>query len=315
MRKLLVIIAVITLFAGCEKKGGKLELIMTYHTESDNLKSNQELKSNKKASIAQYSQFGDYITSITPSRFMGKFLHLGLSNWHENQSAGDELGIDFFDNSLDWANPLRLADFSNNSSVIFEPEEIEVSENAELIYFIAVCFYFYQELELPEPYENFYGNSLQFLNFDGGIANNFDGPTIGVEKIGRFLKASHEDFLAPIFNPDWTGFQGNYPVGGHSYVFGNTDTTFIFRKEDDQRTNDDPMGQAGYIVRSNNYEPISISAISEGETKTIHGTMSFNTTDLIQIYAGQDNIPYSSDDIFVYAPNFWERISVSLEYY
>jgi hypothetical protein len=43
--------------------------------------------------------------------------------------------------------------------------------------------------------------------------------------------------------------------------------------------------------------------------------MSFNITDLIQIYAGQDNIAYTFDDIFVYAPNFWERISVSLEYY
>jgi hypothetical protein len=42
--------------------------------------------------------------------------------------------------------------------------------------------------------------------------------------------------------------------------------------------------------------------------------MSFNTTDLIHIYAGADNIPYTADDIFVYAPYFWERISVILEY-
>ncbi len=309
-------IAIITLFAGCEKRGGKLDLIMTYYTESDNLKSTQGLKSDYKTSTVQYTQFGDYITSITPSRFIGKFLHLRLSNWHENQAAGEELNIDFFDNNLDIANPLRLADFSNNSVVIFEPDEVEVSENAELIYFIAICLFFYQELELPEPYEDFYGNSLQYLNFDGGIGDNFDGPTIGVEKIGRFLKASHEDFLAPIFNPVWTGFEGNYPVSSHSYVFGNTDTTFIFKTDvPDQRTNDDPMGQAGYIVRSNNYTPVSVSAIAEGETKTIHGTMSFNTSDLIQIYAGQDNIPYTSDDIFVYAPNFWERISVRLEYY
>jgi hypothetical protein len=315
MRKLLLMIALVTLFTGCEKKGGKLELMMTYYTESDNIKSNQGLKSINKTTITQYSQFGNYITSITPSRFIGKFLHLRLSNWHENQAGGDELNIDFFDNSLEIANPLRLADFSNNSSVIFEPDEIEVRDNAELIYFIAVCLFFYQELELPEPYENLYGNSLQFLNFDGANAINFDGPTISVEKTGRFLKAGHEDFLAPIFNPNWTGFDGNYPVSAHSYVFGNTDTTFIFKKEDDQRTIDDPMGQAGYIVRSNNYTPVSISAIAEGETKTIHGTMSFNTTDLIQIYAGQDNTPYTSDDIFVYAPNFWERISVRLEYY
>jgi hypothetical protein len=40
--------------------------------------------------------------------------------------------------------------------------------------------------------------------------------------------------------------------------------------------------------------------------------MTYCINNLIQIYAGQDNIPYTSDDIFVYAPNFWERLSVSL---
>jgi hypothetical protein len=30
-------------------------------------------------------------------------------------------------------------------------------------------------------------------------------------------------------------------------------------------------------------------------------------------YAGNDNIPYTFDDWFTYAPNFWERINVRLE--
>jgi len=114
----------------------------------------------------------------------------------------------------------------------------------------------------------------------------------------------------------WRPFlSGNYPVRAHSYVFGNTDSTFIFYSDQHVSTVDNPQGQIGYIVRSNKYNTITISAIPDEETKTIKGTMSFNTTDLIQLYAGQDNIPYTYDDIFVYAPNFWERISVSLEYY
>jgi len=40
--------------------------------------------------------------------------------------------------------------------------------------------------------------------------------------------------------------------------------------------------------------------------------MTFDINNLIQIYAGADNIPYTSDDIFVYAPRFWERLSVNL---
>lgn len=304
------------MITGCEKKGGKLQLVMTYNTDQVNKNSDQGLKSTPELTNTHYSQFGDYITSITPSRFIGKFLHIRLSNWDENQEPGDELNIDFFDNNIEMANSLRLADFSNNSSVNFEPDEITVRNNTELNYFIAICLFFYQELELPQPYENFTGNDLKFLNFDGGFNNNFDGQSIGVEKTGTHLKASHEDFLAPIFNTGWSGFYGNYPVGAHSYVFGKTDTTYIFKSDlQHQRTNDNPMGQNGYIVRSNKFNPVSISAISEGETKTIHGKMSFNTSDLIQIYAGQDNIQYTSDDIFVYAPNFWERISIKLEYY
>lgn len=47
--------------------------------------------------------------------------------------------------------------------------------------------------------------------------------------------------------------------------------------------------------------------------KGMFSTISFDTQNLIQIYAGIDNIPYSSDDIFVYAPNYWERVIVKLE--
>jgi len=43
--------------------------------------------------------------------------------------------------------------------------------------------------------------------------------------------------------------------------------------------------------------------------------MNFNITELIQIYAGKDNIPYTFDDVFVYAPKFRERISVILNTY
>ena len=33
---------------------------------------------------------------------------------------------------------------------------------------------------------------------------------------------------------------------------------------------------------------------------------------IIQIYAGADNIPYTSDDIIVMEPKFWERIYVDV---
>jgi hypothetical protein len=45
----------------------------------------------------------------------------------------------------------------------------------------------------------------------------------------------------------------------------------------------------------------------------MNGILSINTQDLIQVYAGADNVPYTRDDIFVYAPRFWERISSRLD--
>jgi len=34
---------------------------------------------------------------------------------------------------------------------------------------------------------------------------------------------------------------------------------------------------------------------------------------LIQVYAGADEVAYTNDDVFVYAPSFWERLNVKLE--
>jgi hypothetical protein len=50
----------------------------------------------------------------------------------------------------------------------------------------------------------------------------------------------------------------------------------------------------------------------EGETVEMYSTISFDTENLIQVYAGFDNVPYTVDVIFVYATNYLEMISVKL---
>jgi len=34
---------------------------------------------------------------------------------------------------------------------------------------------------------------------------------------------------------------------------------------------------------------------------------------IIHVYAGADNIPYTSDDVIVFEPKFWERIYVDVD--
>lgn len=162
---------------GCKKDGGKLLCTLTYNIPNKkNVTKSTEAKTDAMSN--QYSQFGEYITSITPSRFLGKFLDLRFFN---NQFIpGFHLDMNLIDNKSDIANPQRLADFSNNSSVSFIPDQVNVREKVELIYFAAICMFFYQEFELPQQYENI--TNFQFLRFGNGFVNNFDGGYVGGKK-------------------------------------------------------------------------------------------------------------------------------------
>ncbi|MGE5457272.1 MAG: hypothetical protein ACM3RX_02845 [Methanococcaceae archaeon] len=67
------------------------------------------------------------------------------------------------------------------------------------------------------------------------------------------------------------------------------------------------------LIRSHKYNNMIHNSPAEGETIVMNGTLSFDTRNLIQICTGSDRIPYTGDDVFVYAPNFWERIYSKLE--
>jgi len=302
---------IIVFFASCSKKeGGNLVCTMKY-----NLSIEKNVNVTKAYSSSdRYTQFGDYITSITPSKFLIKFLCLKLCSTWKNQNNNLEI-ID--NNKLDWTSTDRIADFNNNSTVNVDIDG-KIAKDVEMIYMVSVPMFYYQEFELPQQYYSFNIdsgiNNLIYLNCGGP---NIDYPTanagIGGVKEGLIVKCSNNALTAPIFDTTWInnkGFQGHFPEIPQTTVFGNTDSTFIFSSTGTSK--DDPLGAGGDIIRSNKFNSITLHAIAEGETKTISGIMTFNSTNLIQIYAGKDNIPYTSDDIFVYAPRFWERLSVSL---
>jgi hypothetical protein len=305
---------IIIFFAGCSKEGGKLVWNMTY-----SLSSEKSMANNTKAASTdnRYTRFGTYITSITPTRFVAKFLDLRLcSTWGDQRN-----NLNIIDGNLPWTSTDRIADFSNNNTVNINITG-NIANDVNMIYLVSVPMFYYQEFELPEQYNSFIIEDgiddrihfLKFLNFGG---KNIDYPTanagIGGQKEGRLVKGSDNPLIAPIFDNNWTGFNGNFPEIPHMTVFGKTDSTFIFHSNGSSA--DDPLGSGGDIIRSHNFNPITLHAISDGETKAVNGTMTFNTTDLIQIYAGADNMPYTNDDIFVYAPRYWERLSVSLTSY
>jgi hypothetical protein len=303
---------IIVFFASCKKEGGNLVCTMKY-----NLTNEKSVNVKTYSSSDRYTQFGDYITSVTPSKFLIKFLDIRLCSTWENQMHNLAI-ID--NNKFAWTSTDRIADFSNNGTVNIDIDG-KIANDVEMIYMVSIPMFYYQEFELPQQYYSFNIDSgvhnLIYLNCGG---SNIDYPTanagIGGVKEGLIVKCSNNALTAPIFDSTWidnNGFQGNFPEIPQTTVFGNTDSTFIFSSTGTSK--DDPLGTGGYIIRSNKFNSITLHAIAEGETKTMTGIMTFNSTNLIQIYAGKDNIPYTSDDIFVYAPKFWERLSVSLTSY
>jgi hypothetical protein len=150
---------------------------------------------------------------------------------------------------------------------------------------------------------------LQYLTY-GTDTLSLSNDIIGGKRIGRLIKGSHQPFMSAIFDSNWTG-NGNFPPIPSNYVFGGTDSTFMVYGNG-QFNNDNPLSQTGYIIRGNSFPGLTIHPVPEGETRTVKGTMTFNLDNLIQVYAGKDNIPYTADDIFVYSPKFWERLSINL---
>jgi hypothetical protein len=310
MKKIIYFLIIIFML-GCKTGGGKLVCSMMYNI-NDVQKISQQVKTY--STTDRYTQFGDYIASITPSKFLIKFLDLRLCSAWENQNNNLPI-ID--NNDFAWSSTERIANFGNNATVKINMNG-KIKKDLEMIYMVSAPMFYYQEFELPEQYLKFNLdsaiNNLIYLNFGG---DNIDYPTanagIGGVKDGLLVKGSNNPLTAPIFDDGWTGFNGNFPEIPHVTVFGNTDSTFIFSSNGISK--DDPMGCAEVIIRSNKFSPITVHVIPEGETRTITGVMTFDTNGLIQIYAGKDNIPYTSDDIFVYAPKYWERLSVSLTSY
>lgn len=320
MKKLLCILMLTSLITGCEKNnhtddnqnddnnnGGSVVLNMTYH--SSGIESFKKATSVKFELDTSYSQFGDYITAISPTVFIGKFLDMRLLNYDENGTTGN-YGFNIIDNNTPIDSCNRLADFSSNATVNFTLDSSAIPPNSNLTYniFVFITVFFYQEFELPVQYETI--TFLPYLDFGGGPIN-FDDFYMGGERTGLLIKGSSNPLLAPVFDSTWIGFNGNFPPMPKTFVFGSSDSTYLYYSNVmHQGSIDNPLGQEGYIIRSNAFNNLTLQTETNGETIIVNGSMTFDTQQLIQIYAGADNVPYTSDDVFVYAPNFWERLSV-----
>jgi hypothetical protein len=295
----------------CKKSNevGDINYKVKYTSSTDKPKS---LKSD-----SLYGQFGPYITSLTPYHFSASINMMGMQD-SMNSTDNTTIILSFImHDGSDMTFPEPQADFSNNQVVDFYPgigHQLSPGQEINLVYFYFIPYYIYQELILPAEYQNIVidqFNEVYPVNFFGIGEEQYYCDSV---KFGSILKTKYQPFITRI-HP----YPAGYPMG---VVFGNTDSTFIFNKEGNLifTSNDFPFGAPGQgsnncMIRSNKYDVKTITIPEHDESLTIHITLIFNTSGLIQVYAGSDCIPYTSDDIFVYAPNYWERIESTLETY
>jgi hypothetical protein len=291
MKLLTMLLVGVLLFSACKKEeygNTRQKVRVTTDAFSGNFKSSK-LKSLQSENGLRYTQFGDFITSITPKSFIGK---LTAVRFHDDTIQGN-LGGNFMTVAGLSVGDIT-ADFTSNATIsvipvlngnlILNPDGQGASFKEKVTFkFLWVSMNLTQDIELPMEYSN-----VELRQFYPMFS----------KKNGNVLTTE----LKPLFEPVNELNQLN---NGLNVYFGMTDHTFI-----EEGT---ILGNAlGRYIRSSHFEEwIMIPPLPE-QTKTYISTIGFPNDNIIQIYAGADNLPYTADDIIVMEPNFWERIYVTV---
>lgn len=302
MNKAVTLFIITAALISCKKeKSGNMDFSMHYTTQTDVFKTDVVPDS-------LYTGFGDYITSVTPSHFSGKFRMLGFQDAVNPQDNTTHMLL-YIHGNMTPDDPARTAVFSNNAVVSFSPDlrgiqddhAMFTGEQINFFYFYFDIIYFYQEVALPPQYD-----TVNIAMFNVNYCN--EQLWSDSVKVNNVLKIKHCPLIYNIFD-----VSNGWP---EAYVFGNCDSTFVYNLEHNEVPNsvNYPFGGSTIlpIIRSNKYQLVTVNTPTGGETVKMISTVGFDTQNLIQIYAGADNIPYNSDDVFIYAPNYWERIQAKL---
>lgn len=286
MKNIIYLIVIATIFWGCDKdKYGNTKQKLRVTTEANVSK----LKSLKKGDGLKYTQFGDFITTLTPSSFIGE---LTAVRFHDDTIYGN-LGGSFM--TIAGASVGNItADFTNNATISVIPVlngDMIGNQDGEggsfredvTFKFLWVGMGLKQVIELPAEYTNIQLNQFRSL---------FS------KKEGNILTTE----LIPLYEPV---NELNKLSNGIIVYFGMTDSTYV--------TEGTILGNSwSRYIRSSHFKEWTMTPPLPEQTKTYTSTIGFPNENIIQIYAGADNIPYTSDDIIVMEPKFWERIYVNV---
>ena len=301
------ILCLIIFLTGCSRNEGLDLKFRTVYTSGAAINKSSPFKNSMGpvALTGDYTLFGDFLGSITPAKVTATFNTIRFID-RKKTDPGVQTMLEITGVNWPFDDPRRFADFTNGNTVEVVPEiygNVDtdgwfVDDNIRMRYLFILPQEFVLEIDLPE--------SLSESNFGSYQGVYFD-------KQGNKLKCGIEFLLYHVVNEGYDIKNGIYLRG---FVFGETETSYIVRQ------NNIPTGdvaelitqaQPHSVVRSSRYVSPVLYPPDKGETKIITTTISFDSEDIIQHYAGADNTPNTWDDILVFVPNFWERFNVVVE--
>jgi hypothetical protein len=258
----------------------------------------------------RYTGYGDYVCSITPSRFI---LPVNQVFFFPSKDSGSQGHLEVTDSGRYWSTgdaSLYLADFSHpEAAKEYQPQLTPgLSDFSHLLINLKFGPNRVTIIDSTGASKEFTNNPDIALPLPPG----YEGVVLDVEKSGRAragadLQCSDiEDMVAPALD-------GTKPA---AWVFGNTDTTGLWTSAPGEGVginigmNKDwfhaTPGNSVTLLRGP-FSGLSLPAVFSKAVVSV----SFDTAGLIQVYAGSDNAAYTADDVFVIAPEFWNRVQVS----
>ncbi len=301
MKNLLPLLALTVLASSCEDTG-KINHRLRFTNEVIPL-------TGKTSDDSLHTQFGPLITTITPFSFKAKMNILAYQDDLEPAGSGADTRmisyIDGHDNDPNYQIFLDV-DFSNNQEFMAEPvlhgtdirDGIFEQSEVTMSYFLFVPYHITQSFVLPLEYKDV---QFEWQDMNTGLAYD--------PLLNRVTFTCTDRLLTlPLY-----GQNSLIPAG---YVFGGTDSTYIHNPEALPGVAGCPFGGPlcnNPFIRSSYYTPVMVTMPEDGETIEMYSTISYLSDNLIHIYAGNDGIAYTDDDVFVYAPKYWERVVTRLE--
>ena len=293
MRKLIYLCMLVVLVS-CGSEG----LDVKFKTIYKSAISKQSLTNAGTSAPTQgsYTQFGKFVGTITPGMVMARFATIRFTDKKELVNGSTTI-VDVISPNLPDNDPTRLADFTNGNTVEVTPQMFGnigndgwfADDNIRLQYLGIFTSNLNIDFELPAQFAN------QALITDG----------VNARREGNTLKCNLRYFMER--------FGDGYDIRG--FVFGGTDSSFIVRQSSIPAWDNVEMirmAQPGEVARVSNFDSPVLRHPDKGSSATVTTTISFNSSQLIEHYEGYDNQPYTADDVFVFAPEFWKRFSVKI---